>query len=65
MFEEIRDKGGKLLFMWDADSNAVEIVIKGEKRTVFLNIQYGTYRVISPYGRSPPLKATGTDKPFL
>jgi len=64
MYEDVRTYDGKLLFKWDADKNAVEIIHKGDKDTVFLNSARKTYRVIRQLGRSPPGQTGKSDKPI-
>ena len=44
MYEEVRSKQGRLLFRWDAESNAVEVVSKGKREVVHLKPLKMPYR---------------------
>lgn len=61
MFEEVRNKKGKLLFMWDSDTGAIEIVCEGKKEIVFLRCLQKKYFIKNQNGRPPPDKTAGTD----
>ena len=54
MYRDVRNSDGKLLFKWDVEKNAVELIHKGETEIIFLSILHKTYRIIRPGGRSPP-----------
>ena len=49
MYKEVRNREGRSLFKWDAENNAVEILIKGKKEIIFLK----------PNNHSPPPEPSG------